>query len=422
MKLKTLVGTLAVLGLASSVVFAAPPVQAPGDAATAFWANIMNRNQDNAAGVLELQPGQQKITGAIATDLKYNDKRTAYTDDKGSNSISLHTAELYYDNQINNWLGAHVAVDYDSDFVGSNSRTTDMFMTEAYATIMQNDLYAKLGRQYLNFGSTMHSSITTPVTDLMTSTNATAVTLGALNLNGFYVNGSVFNGTPYGYNQVTTQDSDTQNTANQIHGYTAEVGFAQQLANVSYDVYADYIANSNDTMISQFNRSSAGTTTITPGTIILTPHNAIPAYAVHADVTTGPFAVMADYTSTTKKTDPAQIAFNSSGAQPSAYSMEADYNFMTNQYNSMVFVGYEGTQQALGIIPTGSSDTFSLPKTRMLLGYGVSFNANIGAKLEYANDKDYSTGDVTTVPGASKTIPGSGKSDNRVTARLTVNF
>jgi hypothetical protein len=143
--------------------------------------------------------------------------------------------------------------------------------------------------------------------------------------------------------------------------------------------------------------------------------------ALHADYHTGPFTVMGDYVSALKKFDPADWSYNGSGAKPSAYSAEADYNFVTLNHPSTATLGYAGSSQMAGVYSIGAA--MPTPETRLLAAYSYYLMSHVYLQAEYDHDQDYSSSDVTTFTNpTTATNLGSNGNDNTVTLRLKVLF
>lgn len=439
MKLKLLVGTMAIMGLVSTSVFAdvtrvQPSTEVTSMAApdlVAFWEGIVDRNEDNANGIILNQ--QNHVSAAISTQAQYTSKRgnTTYAtspyidqpsnNNKGKTSLYLANAEVYFDSQVTPWARAHIATTYGSDFVNGGS---DMFFDEAYAELNNFQqgapvwMFAKVGRQYLNFGSTQYNVVTEPLTDDLSLSNATAVTVGAIAKNGVYGDFYGYNGTPYGGNPDAKTDS-----SNTIHGWGAEVGYAMGNTAQSLNVYADYINNIADSL--SFGNSLGTYSVNQQGTTVwssIFPDQQRPAVALHANYSMGPFAVIADYVNMLSSFDENVYSFNGHGARLSAYAFEADYTLPT-QNVQMVSLGYQGSENAVQFY--GLGNTFSMPKSRIVAGYKYTFTNNINMKFEYMYDKDYATSDVATNGTGSSTLNtyyGSGASNNTVLARLNVMF
>jgi hypothetical protein len=440
MKLRVLFSAMMALGLVSSVAMADQAAanenqslnpnmmvtNTPPDlyGTAPVWNVIIDRNADNAYGEVALYKGQTEVTGEVITDFKYKNNSSGYTYSSANPSsaqFSLYDAEIYVDSQFNSWIRAHLAVDYGTNFTGatpysSTSTSTSMFFPEAYVTLYGNgNFYAKVGRQYLNFGSSMHDSLTTPLPQTLESVNATAVTAGVVNLlGGLYFDAAVFNGNSYG------TGSTANNSAVQANGYVLDLGYTQQMTNQGYNAYVDYIGNFANTLALNYGGISnqAVTSSTNPFSSNL-PTSQVGGVAVHGDYHTGPFAIMGDYVSAVSKFNADQWSYNNSGARPSAYSVEGDYDFMLMNHNSTVMVAYEGSYNLAGFVPMGSSTP--LPQTRFLVGYSYALMKNVYLQAEYDNDHDYGTADSTAV-NTTTDYAGTNGDNNTLDLRLKVLF
>jgi len=433
MKLKTLVGSMAILGLVSTSAFAAPAGGAKhsrnwNQKEKDFYMSIMNRNQDNNGTLMmnHLRNGESKLTGKIYTEFQHNDRGgensngdTGFASGNSTSSIDLSAAELFFDARINSITTAHVSVDYDYNVVGNqagvpsgSSLSKGFFFSEAAIEFNYGALFVNIGRQYLNFGSTMHNSITAPVTQVLSSSDQDAVTVGAQNFGGFFIDGSVYNGTPVNSNSGTTPPPSLDNSSNNVHGYNVDFGYATLGDGYGFHLYIDYLSNMADVTAVHGSIAPNGGNPYT--------ENDIPAIAAHGDFIVGPFTFMADYVTATKSFDANILStINNSlsqtgaeGAKPSAWRLEGDYHFIPGQNLTL---GVEGTRQAQNVRELGSD--FNLPESRFLAAYTIGLNRSQSVQLEgeYTNDKDYST-------GTGSDNGGTGNTNNTVTVRLRVGF
>ena len=444
MKLRVLLGAMLALGLVSSAaeadIFAANQAAAlnpmmmenqPGLYGTApVWNLIIDRNADNAYGEVALYKGQTDVTGLIFADFDYADHSasspTSLAVGPSEASFNLSDVEIYVDSQLNSWIRAHIAIQYGSDFTTSNNyinSTPDMFFPEAYVTLYGNgNFYAKAGRQYLNFGSTMHQALNAPLTQVLSMTNATGLTAGALNIiGGLYFDATVYNGSSYG------TGSTAADTAVQANGYVFDLGYTDQEADYGYNVFADYIGNIADTLTMNYGGGACVNTGVTvncPGPFSgsAIPLTQVGGFAGHVDYHTGPFSITGDYVTATGTMSPAQWSYNGKGAQPSSWSTEVDYNFMTFGHNSTATFGYQGSADMAGFYPIGAF--MPTPQTRFAVGYNYAFMKNVYLQAEYDNDQDYGTGDESIFTNVANvtTYNASGANDNTLTLRLKVLF
>lgn len=416
---------MAVLGLVSTGAFAAPATAKAmknSNSDQAFWNAVVDRNQDNAYFVTP-QPGQVKVTGEVDTRLAHTSKGGAnnnanlgYAAGKSKTAFDLHSAEVYLDaglpsvmlagNPLNTMV--HVALSHDYDNTANNlngkevttitsasiDSTAKMFFPEAYAMMTYEHLFAKVGRQYVNFGSVDHDSISTPLTEVLSNTNETGVTLGLMNLYGFYGDVSFYNGAFYG-----DSPNDIRDNKNKVHGFAAELGYAMKNNNYHFNAYVDYISNMADVDALNYDLANAK---LIAGNTSLNTTDKVPGVAVHGDFTMqagadSSFTVMGDYVTATKKFNKADWMFNNDGAKPQAYGVEGDYTFLKHH---TITLGFQGSKQAAGVQLVGAdltaTNTFPMPKTRLLAGYTYDLNKYVSFGAEYTNDKDYGTSDTNT--------------------------
>lgn len=425
---------MVVLGIVSTGAFAAPAKAIKGSTDQAFWQGIVDRNQDSAYMVTGLRPGQMKVTGEVKTGLTYKkgglengavlpNPNTSYDRNKSITKLNLNSAELYFDYKVNNFAKVHVAVGRGYSNVPNSSglvatpASEQFFFPEAYVNLSHDNFFAKIGRQYLNFGSTSHHSISTPLTQDLSESVQTAVTLGAYNFNGFYVDAALYNGAAQGRN-----NNNFVKSANNVHGYTLEAGYAMNTADYNFNLYVDYLSNMVD--VTSVNVYAGNKVPQTSSHVATGSIKATPAVALHGDFTTGPFTVKADYVMATDKIQTVTKAgLTKDYGKPQAYSLEGDYRFMPAQ---TVTLGFEGTEQAARIYPLGSGtsntnaagvtsvDGFQLPKTRLLAAYSYDLSKHVTLQGEFTHDKDYGVDNTNAYKS------GSGKSNNTATDRKSV--
>lgn len=129
---------------------------------------------------------------------------------------------------------------------------------------------------------------------------------------------------------------------------------------------------------------------------------------------------MGDYVTATKKFNKADWMFNKDGAKPQAYGVEGDYTFLKRH---TITLGFQGSKQAAGVQLAGADmtayNTFPMPKTRLLAGYAYDLNKYVSFGVEYTNDKDYGTSDVSTLNNGYQ---GTGNTNNTIVGRIKVKF
>ena len=439
MKLKLLIALMITQGFAATYVHAEVPFSPATPAIITFWEGIINRNEDNAHGVVLNQ--KNHLSAYVAIQASYFTKRantpnnasgypiSPYSDtspnNKGKTTLNLATSEVYFDSQVTDWARVHIATAYAPDF--SNTPTSssfgvkDIFFTEAYAELNNFQqgaplsIFTKIGRQYLNFTAQQYTVITHPLTEDLGFTNATAITVGAISEPGIYADAYDYNGNPYG----AAGSSINLNSQNRIHGWGAELGYAQSNNLQAWNIYADYIANLADSLAISYNTYGA----MGPdGWAAQYPNEQHPGYALHANYNFGPLAIVTDYVGMISAFNSNVYSFNGHGAKLTAYAVEANYTLPT-QHAQTISLGYQGSQDAVQLFAIGNA--FSMPKTRMLIGYKYVLSPNIALKFEYMHDQDYAATDYAI--NGSNLYPanvwyGSGNANDTVLARMNVTF
>ncbi|MDE0058452.1 MAG: LbtU family siderophore porin [Defluviicoccus sp.] len=114
--------------------------------------------------------------------------------------------------------------------------------------------------------------------------------------------------------------------------------------------------------------------------------------------------VIAEYVTAMDNFAVSELRFKdeSKGARPSAWLMEAAYGFELGDKPTTAALGYQGTDEAVGL---------GLPKTRFLVGLSVELAESLSLSFEWARDNDYGTADG-----------GTGKTANKATALLAAEF
>jgi hypothetical protein len=375
------------------------PGLSPSD--TAYWYNLIDRNSDYTGPVVF--GVKNNISGFIATSLNYQSKRSSYSSDaensKGSTSLSITNPELYFDSQVNDWTLGHIALSYSNDFNNATFGQTDMFFTEANVVVQnftnEGHFWSKIGMQYLNFGSEHSGLFSNPLTFNLYQTNAPAVTVGVVKLNGFYGDGFIYNGVPYGTGTPQINDN-----SNNIHGYGLDLGYIGGTPTNGFNLVADYLADLNTTLMMHWNNYSNK----------ITPSKQIPGDAFDAYYHVGPWAFDASYVSALVGYDSTQYKFNNQGARPAAYALETDYNFGTAHPQTLA-LGYQQSKDMLGLNVFGGF--FPVPKSRIDFTYFYTIMTNMTLNFEVQNNQDYGTSDTGSINNGS-TAHGTGNNYNYV--------
>ncbi len=295
--------------------------------------------------------------------------------EEDSSDIALATVELGLDASVNEWVSAHVLLLYEDD-----QGNDDVQLDEGSITLGNDEkspFYLTVGRQYVPFGNFNSNLVSDPLTLELAETREDAL-LGGIEQGGFHASAYIFNG-----------DADKAGDDNdRIDDFGLSVGYTMEMEGASLDIGAGYINNLADSDALQEGRAT------------VEGHTA--GIALHAVFSTGPFSLIGEYVGASNSFDEADLAFDGSGAKPSALNLELGYDFTLAGKAATVAVAHQRTDEAAGL---------GLPESRNMVGLSLAVMENTGLGFEYYSADDYATSDG-----------GSGNSGNGLTLQLAVEF
>lgn len=409
MNLKLVVTTMIVAGAVSANAFADQNVQAEMDAMQAQLAQLQASVNANSAG--NNLPSANwfnriSLSGLLNIDAMGSTRYspTSFTMQSPS-TISVSTAALYADADVSDWTKAHVGLVYGANnqtqfnLLQSGAHTNGSFnnnenlnVDEAYATIAnfaKSPFYLKAGKQYMPFGSyTPFADMTPSLTQVMSQVNDPAAVVGFVTNNGF--NGSVYALQGMGYNDPNGS------TRTAIQNYGASLGLNNTYNNVGYRAGLGFLSNLNDLDAQRYHISN------TTGYVSRTP-----GLAANVGVKYSAFDLSGKWVGATKQFNASDLSYDSHGAKPRTWGVDAGYSFPVLAHSSRVGLGYQGSTQAVNFGASG----YDIPKNRYLADYTVNVSKYTDLGFELRHDVDY-----TVANG------GSGHSTNTAAARLAVKF
>ncbi|MAH83941.1 MAG: hypothetical protein CBB68_06200 [Rhodospirillaceae bacterium TMED8] len=278
-----------------------------------------------------------------------------------SSDVTLAKVEAYFDAQPNEYLSTHFQIIYEDD------GTETIALDEAYAIIGNTDevpMYLQAGKWAVPFGGFDTSMNTDPLTKTLGETAEAAL------LVGYSKNGFTFEG--YGYNGDTQQDGDED----EIDQFGFQGSYETEMDGTTVSIGAGYLSNIAD--------SGTITDNVTGGTAL---DDYIPGWEVHGTLTRGPLVIYGGYMTAKDSFASGELAFNSQGAQPAAWNLEAAY-----------VTELMGKETTFAATVQGSDEAFalSMPETRYGGAVTVQLISNYFATFEYLHDEDYSTSDGGT--------------------------
>ncbi len=330
-----------------------------------------------------------------------------------ADTITLNNANLFIDTKINDFTTGHLGLVITQRPGESTVSSSALKVDEAYATFnnfCQSPFYLQAGRKFTSFGNYDPYPITYSLTQLLTQTDEEVIELGYVSTDGFH-------GALYAYNGPRSQKD------NRINNFGADLGFNAQYDNVLYNVGIGYVKDIRD---SQFINAQLDNKNAIPGVVYVpqtypvgTYSNTLPdaftrqtgGLALHADVSSGPFELRADYVQAMRQLIADYDIDN--GTKAEAFGVRGAFGFDSAGYVSQFGVGYQGSQ---------GSRFLGMPKDRVLADYSIEVNKNVKVTVEYAHNKNYSKGrinDGSSTTTASYATPNGGTS-NVATVRVGV--
>jgi len=319
----------------------------------------------------------------------------------------LANANLFVDAFVNDWTSAHVNVFYkDSNANGipvpKNYPLAQVAgLEEGYVTLhnfSQMPLYVRAGTQFVDFGSYNVHPMFPGLSQLMSETNATALTVGTAFPEGMYASAYTFKGAAH-YNL-----NGTNTTAHTLNTIGAQLGVANEMNGISYDLGAGYINDISNT------HHFVDILKAYDGTAQMISTHKVPGWNAHLCVGNGPYYGKFNMTGTTTAFSVSDLRSNGHGAKPSAYDVNLGYQFKTNGHDSSFELGYGHSTQGNALVVTNSA-RLGLPANRYQAIYNVNLMPNTDLGLGIVNDHDSAVSD-----GGTGIVTTTG------TVRLSVQF
>ena len=306
---------------------------------------------------------------------------------RGSSTDDITLTDARFDvfSRVSPWAMGYISTNFDNSSLDSrlegsgfrlgNSR---IFLKRAFLTIGNLDVspvYFTLGQMYVPFGRYSTSTVSTPVTLALGQTNTRAALLG-LSYEGFY-------GSVYGFRG----DSDVGHTG-KINQWGFNAGYRYTCDLITIEVGGGAIANIADSAGIQLTGHHAENEFSGFGESHETEHlvHRVPGYDLHMEIDYGKFGIDTEYIAATRHFAFEDMFFNSHGAKPSAFHIEANYRFDICERPTSVALAYEHTTQALGL---------RLPKDSLIGTFNTSIWKNTIQSLEYRYDNNYRSSDIS---------------------------
>ena len=328
-----------------------------------------------------------EITGLIEVEAGYADP---YEGDSETDAV-VATVELGIAAQVHDWVSGEILLLFEED---ENDDNIDVDLATLTIAPPDGPWSITGGRMYLPFGVFETSMISDPLTLDLGETRETALMFG--------IEGGNLYGSAFIYNGDNSEDDD-----NRIDNFGAAIGYAMEGDGTEFGLDIAFINDIGDTDALQDavagNLAAAGIDAVELATPLLDADPAtytdhVSGFAASARFRYGDIAFMTEYLAATERFQSDALAYGgflaevddgdggtvmeyrNRGAKPSSWMVEAAYDFVVGDRPATIAIGYQGTDDAVGL---------ELPKTRFMLGGSIELMEQVALAVEWAHDEDY---------------------------------
>jgi len=305
--------------------------------------------------------------------------------------VVVATAEIGISAQVSDWVAGEITLLYEED-------DTDLEIDVATITIAnaeQTPLFFTAGQAYVPFGVYETGAVSDPLTLEIGEARETVAQVG------FEYEG--WTGSVFGFNGDVDRGGDDQ-----IDGFGANLGFEVEFGEESGAAFGLSCIN-----------SLGDSDALQDILITMEPGSHTGCWEAFAALNLGAWTFMGEYLSAAEDFSAGTLGYNGHGTKPAAWNLELDYGFSMFGMPASFALAYQGTHEALGL---------ELPERRYLVALSAEVYEHTTLSLEWAHDRDYSTGDMASVVDGDDAdalpdvIGGTGKSADSITLQLALEF
>lgn len=288
-----------------------------------------------------------------------------FSDSAHGSDIVVNNANLLVDAKVNDATKAHIGLAFtqrpgQSSFISDrdDSQKAQLDIDEAYITFndCSSPFYLQAGRKFTSFGNYNPYPITYSLTQLLSQTDEEVLEFGYNSNDGLHGAVYVFNGPLSG---LVNGNADVT----RINNYGVDIAYSAQYDNISYNIGADYVKDIRDA-------------TFVAGQLSGSNSRGAAGYALHGDLSNGPFSLSGDYVTAGRQILVSGIV----DSRAWAYGLQLGYGFDSMGYASNASVGYQHS---------GDSLFLPIPRSRVLADYTIEVSKNAKVTLEYTHSQDH---------------------------------
>lgn len=306
--------------------------------------------------------------------------------DNNRSDINVGKAEIDVLVDASPWASAFFSLNYDSAALPSGQRIANsrIYLKRGFLTVgnlVEFPVYGSVGQMYVPFiRNATGAVVLDPVTQLLGRTNSRALVVG-YNDYGVYAQA-------YGFRS----DAATVDNQGEINNWGLNAGYKFAEGDWKGEFGAGYIDNIANAAAFQSSNNFGATVS---GTNVEILQKSVSALNLHGMVRYDKFRVIAEYVGALEGFDPTDLAYNGTGARPTALHTEVNYDFDVMGKTVAVGLGYGHTWQALPL---------NLPQERYWILSRTSLFKNTVQALELQYDKNYSFNDTYVSNSGSGTV------------------
>lgn len=356
------------------------------------------------------------LSGIIEGQALY---RTAGGGNNNTSDIDLTTVNLdAYVLGPSNWTSGLLEFSYDNNIgtqtgsFSSNDRLKNsrVFVNKAFVVLGDFQLspfYLSFGQMYVPFGVYSSTMISSPLTKILGRTQARALVIGYKQQteNSLNISGYIFHGPSYVAHPSRINNGGINiDYAFKMRSVHADVGMGV-IGNIADSQGMQYTGNSNN-FPPLFGGFSGPTETFTnnEGEVVQISTgeeelaHRVPAYNLHTLLGIGDnIQVIGELVAASTSFASEDLAYNSAGAKPVAWSLEGVYNIPRFHKPTSISISYQQSHEALAL---------GLPAKRVSMAINTSYWKSTLQSFELRHDINY--GEGTTSAGSGVEGPGGG--------------
>ncbi len=309
---------------------------------------------DQAPAILKNLASRVELSAVVEVEASRADDDINNED---TSNVSLATVEIGLDAKISEWSSGHILLLYEDDDDGAGDLNVDEG-TITMGNLEKFPFYMTAGKMYLPFGSFESNMISDPLTLEIAETNDSAVKLG-FEVGGFY-------GSVYGFNG----DIEETGEDNKVDVYGTNIGYGMENNQMALDVGVDWINNIAD---------SDGIGDHLQAREVASAEeidNYVAGFSVHAMFVMGSFSLVGEYIAALDNFEATEVAWETGGAEPVAYTMEAAFSTELFNRQTTFSLGFQATDEAvdLGLVEElyiGAVSMEIFPHTNLAIEYSL---------------------------------------------------